>query len=468
MVLSSLIFIFLFLPIVLLIYYIVPKKFKNLILFISSLIFYAWGEPVYILLLIFSIILGYVSGTLIEKYQQKKSISKMILIISIAIYVIILGFFKYYPFLAQNINSIFNLNLSTEQLPLPIGISFFTFSAISYISDVYIKKIKHERNFITFGAYLSMFTQVTSGPIVKYKEIQEQLHDRKLDFQLIGDGSQIFIIGLVKKVVLANTIGLLWSSVQSTPIDNLSVLSSWIGIIAFTFQIYFDFSGYSDMARGLAKMLGFDITMNFNYPYISQNISEFWRRWHMSLGSWFREYIYIPLGGNRVSHLKWYRNLFVVWFLTGLWHGASWNFIIWGLYFGVFVTLEKVFILDLLKKLPRFVSHIYTLLVVVIGWVFFEFTDLAQGLSFIKKMFSFGSKNLIDNTALYMLQTNGLLFILLIIFSTPITKNIALKCKEKLNGFGAVAIPLLHTLLLILATAFLISQNFSSFFYFKF
>lgn len=468
MVLSSLIFIFIFLPIVLLVYYIVPGKLKNLILLISSLLFYAWGEPIYVIILVLSIIIGYISGTLIEKFRKNYILSKAIFITSIIIYVIILGTFKYYAFFAQNINSVFNLNLGTKQLPLPIGISFFTFSAISYISDVYLAKIHHEKNIINFGAYLSMFTQVTAGPIVKYREIQDQLHDRKLNFQLIGDGSQIFIIGLVKKVVLADTIALVWNSIKPTPVTELSVLSAWIGIIAFTFQIYFDFSGYSDMARGLAKMLGFDITINFNYPYISQNVSEFWRRWHISLGSWFREYIYIPLGGNRVPKIKWYRNLFIVWFLTGLWHGASWNFIMWGLYFGIFVTFEKMFILKILKKLPRFFSHLYTLLVVVIGWVFFEFTDFSHGINFIKKMFSFGNKNIIDNSALYILQTYGLLFILLIIFSTPIAKNTALKYREKLNCFGAVVIPLLNILLLVLSTAFIISQNFSSFFYFKF
>lgn len=334
MVFSSLIFLFMFLPLTLIIYYISPKVSRNFILFIVSLIFYAWGEPVYIVIMLFSTIFDYANGVLIDKYRNYKGIAKVIFINSIIVNLGILSFFKYYSFIIENINTLFNLNIQVEVLPLPVGISFYTFQTMSYVIDVYLGKVQAQRNIISFGTYVTMFPQLVAGPIVKYSDIDKQLQDRNVTLDRFGEGMELFIRGLALKVLLANNIGLLWTSIKTTPLSELTILTAWIGIIAFAFQIYFDFRGYSAMAQGLGKMFGFDFPENFNYPYISKSVTEFWRRWHISLGSWFREYVYIPLGGNRTGLFKQLRNLFIVWFLTGLWHGANWNFIIWGLYFG--------------------------------------------------------------------------------------------------------------------------------------
>ncbi|MGG0245736.1 MBOAT family O-acyltransferase, partial [Bacillus mycoides] len=387
MVFSSLIFLFIFLPLALIVYYVSPKVLRNLILFIISLIFYAWGEPVYIVIMIFSTIFDYINGILIDKYRNRKGIKKAIFINSIVINLGILGFFKYYGFVIENINTLFNLNIQVETLPLPVGISFYTFQTMSYVIDVYLGKVQAQKNIISFGTYVTMFPQLVAGPIVKYSDIDKQLQERKVTLDRFGEGMELFIRGLALKVLLANNIGLLWTSVKATSISELTILTAWIGIIAFAFQIYFDFRGYSAMAQGLGKMFGFDFPENFNYPYISKSVTEFWRRWHISLGSWFREYVYIPLGGNRTGLIKQLRNLLIVWFLTGLWHGANWNFIVWGLYFGLFVTLEKLFLFKWLKNQMSFIGHVYTLIIVLIGWVFFEFENLSVAMNFIGTMF---------------------------------------------------------------------------------
>lgn len=468
MVFSSLIFLFMFLPITLLLYYLSPKSWRNLILFIASLIFYAWGEPVYICIMIFSTVFDYFNGLLIEKYREKGKIAKLVFINSIVINLGILGFFKYYGFLVDNLNSLFNLKLAVKSLPLPVGISFYTFQTMSYVIDVYLGKVEVQKNIINFGTYVTMFPQLVAGPIVKYGDIAKQLYKRDESISKFGDGVEIFTRGLCKKVLLANNIGILWSSIKATSLNELSVLTAWLGIAAFTFQIYFDFSGYSDMAIGLGRMFGFELMKNFNYPYISKNVTEFWRRWHISLGSWFREYVYIPLGGNRCGNLKQYRNLFIVWFLTGLWHGASWNFVLWGIYFGIFVTLEKIFLKSFISKLPSFAAHLYTMLVVIVGWVFFEFDSIRTGFSFIKTMFGLGGNNLVDNTALYYISTNFILFIILILFSTPIPERVMRNIKKNLSMWKAVAIPLVYLVLIFISTAYLVNDTYNPFLYFRF
>lgn len=457
-----------FLPITLFMYYISPKPARNLVLFIVSLIFYAWGEPLYITIMLFSTVFDYINGLLIEKYRDRKNICKSVFINSIVINLAILCFFKYYGFVIDNINSLFDLHLTVKRLPLPVGISFYTFQTMSYVIDVYLKKVPVQKNIISFGTYVTMFPQLVAGPIVQYGDISKQLDNRKESFDMFGEGAEKFITGLSKKVLLANNIGLLWTTIKATPTNELTVLASWLGIIAFTFQIYFDFSGYSDMAIGLGKMFGFDLMKNFNYPYVSKTVTEFWRRWHISLGSWFREYVYIPLGGNRVGKLKQYRNLFVVWFLTGFWHGANWNFILWGLYFGFFVTIEKVFLIKWLKNTPKFIGHIYTLLVVVVGWVIFEFESIFQGANYIKTMFGIGTKGLYDNTAIYYLYTNIVLFIILAICSTPIPNRLIMYLKNKLNRIGTIAIPSAYTFLAFLSTAYLVNESYNPFLYFRF
>ena len=424
MVFSSIIFMFTFLPLSLLIYYVMPKGIKNFTLLLISLIFYAWGEPIYVLLMVLTIIFDYIMARLINKSRNKKIKCKIIFIFTLIVNILILGFFKYYGFLIDNINNIFNLSIQYRKLALPVGISFYTFQTLSYIVDVYLDKVKVQKNIISFALYVTMFPQLVAGPIVKYSDIDYQLDNRRESFNKFGYGVERFLRGLAKKVLLANNIGIIWTTVQGMDINHISVLTSWIGIIAYTFQIYFDFSGYSDMAIGLGKMFGFDFIENFNYPYISKSVTEFWRRWHISLGTWFREYIYIPLGGNRTSSLKHIRNLFVVWLLTGLWHGASWNFVVWGLYYGFILLMEKMVLNRVLIKLPNFIKHIYTMILVIIGWVFFGSTTLSVAIDYIKVMFGMAGNPLIDSDSLYYLYTNIKLFIILGICATPIVSII--------------------------------------------
>ena len=468
MVFSSLIFLFIFLPITLLVYYIVPRKFKNLALLIFSLIFYAWGEPVYIVIMLFSTVFDYTNGILISKYREDKNKARTILILSMVINLGILAFFKYYGFFIENINGIFNLSLTAKTLPLPVGISFYTFQTMSYTIDVYLNKIPVQKNIISFGAYVTMFPQLVAGPIVKYGEVAKQIDKRVETLDKFGEGAELFIVGLGKKVLLANNIGFLWTTIKAMPISDITVIGAWLGIIAFTFQIYFDFSGYSDMAIGLGKMLGFDFMQNFNYPYVSKSITEFWRRWHISLGSWFREYVYIPLGGNRVSTAKHLRNLFVVWFLTGLWHGASWNFIVWGLYFGVILVIEKNFLLKWLEKAPKFIANSYTMILVIIGWVFFDVETLKGALDYIKVMFGFGNNPMIDSMTMYYLEANIGLIIVLIICSTSIPTKIIKFIKKKYTTAKLFVVPVIYTIILIVAVAYLVNETYNPFLYFRF
>ncbi|QHW33911.1 MBOAT family protein [Paenibacillus rhizovicinus] len=468
MVFSSLIFLFQFLPAALLVYYLSPGRLRNVVLLITSLIFYAWGEPLYILLMMFATVFDYANGLLIEKYRSRKVIARTVLVGSLFGNLAILGFFKYAGFVIDNVNRLFHLHLQAADLPLPLGISFYTFQTMSYVIDVYRGKAQAQRNLITFGTFVAMFPQLVAGPIVKYADIAKQLLSRKMTLERFGSGAELFIRGLAKKVLLANNIGMLWTSVKEVPAEDLSVLSGWLGIAAFTLQIYFDFSGYSDMARGLARMLGFEFPANFHYPYVSRSVTEFWRRWHISLGSWFREYVYIPLGGNRMGIGKQLRNLFIVWFLTGFWHGASWNFIIWGLYFGVLVTVEKLFLLKWLQRLPRLASHCYTLLAVVIGWVWFEFDHLDAAWAFIGTMFSFSGHTWADRQALYDLSTNGYLLLLGAICATPLPSKWIARIEDGWRLAGSVLIPALYFVALALSTAYLVNESYNPFLYFRF
>ena len=367
MVFSSILFLFTFLPVALGLYYIAPKQIKNTVLLLVSLLFYAWGEPVYVFLMIFTIVFDYSIGIVME--NKSAIIRKRLFILTVTANLGVLFFFKYWGFLIETINQLFNLGISYTALPLPIGISFYTFHILSYFIDVYLKKVPVQKNIISFGLYITMFPQLMAGPIIRYPNIYQQLSERTVTQDQFGLGVERFIQGLGKKVLIANNIGYVWTMVQAMEITQISVLTAWIGILAFSFQIYFDFSGYSDMAIGLAKMFGFEFPENFNYPYLSKNVSDFWRRWHISLGMWFREYLYIPLGGNRVALPRFFINLCIVWFLTGLWHGASWNFVVWGLYYGLLLFIEKVFLKSLLEKTPPFLQHVYALIFIVIGWV---------------------------------------------------------------------------------------------------
>lgn len=378
MVFSSLTFLLMFLPAVLIVYFAVPRRGKNAVLFIFSLLFYAWGEPIYVCLMIFSTVLDYSCGRLVEKYRGTSK-QKIGLIISICVNLGLLFFFKYTDFFIGTVNGVFGTSIPQLNLPLPIGISFYTFQTMSYTIDVYRGDAKMQKNIISFGAYVSLFPQLIAGPIVRYQDIADQLDERTHSFDKFGDGAKRFVTGLGKKVLLANNIGLLWSTISATEAASLTTVGAWLGIIAFAFQIYFDFSGYSDMAIGLGKMFGFSFLENFNYPYISKSVTEFWRRWHMSLGTWFRDYVYIPLGGNRKGLPLQIRNIAVVWLLTGFWHGASWNFVLWGVFYGILLVCEKLFLLKWLKKVPSFVGHIYTMLTVLLGWVLFAFDDFGKG-----------------------------------------------------------------------------------------
>ena len=461
MVFSSLTFLLAFLPIVLFIYYLVPMRAKNIVLTIGSLVFYAWGEPVYIILMIYSILLNYRFGKLIDKSEKNR---KSLFIFTLIINVFILFFFKYYGFVVSVINQLFNINLVVREIPLPIGISFYTFQALSYIIDIYRKKFKPQNNLITFAAYITMFPQLIAGPIVRYEDLQEELVTRKLSLERLGYGCSRFLYGLCKKVIIANSIGALYDSAQLMG-NSASVLTGWIGAVSFTFQIYFDFSGYSDMAIGLGHMLGFSFNENFNEPYKAESITDFWRRWHISLGSWFREYVYIPLGGNRTGVAKHIRNIMIVWMLTGMWHGAGWNFIIWGLYYGILLILDK-YVLDKIKYFPKFIRRIITIIEIIVGWVIFSSDSVAKILTNLKIMFGFGGLGFVDINAVCLLRTNLVLLLVCLL--------LCMGCAKKLYKFienkkiAMILIPAVNTFLFLLCCMFLVTQSYNPFLYFQF
>ena len=475
MVFSSLIFLFLFLPLTLLVYYISNSKIKNLILLIASLIFYAWGEPVYVFLMLFSTVVDYIHGLKVERFiesgERKKALR--VVISSAVINLLVLCFFKYSDFLIENINTIFSLDIGLLNLPLPIGISFYTFQTMSYTIDIYRGDAKAQKSILDFGAYVALFPQLVAGPIVRYQTIATQINKREHSIEKFGDGVNRFVCGLAKKVILSNQLAVIADGVFSSNLSNVSILEAWLGIICYTLQIYFDFGGYSDMAIGLGKMFGFEFLENFNYPYISQTVSEFWRRWHISLGSWFRDYVYIPLGGSRVSKLKNYRNLFVVWFLTGMWHGASWTFIMWGLYFGAFIALEKAFLEKLLYKVPRVFRHIYLLLIVVIGWVFFRAENITQASEFLKVMFGAGPNVLTNSAFSVYLIDYWYILLAAIALSTPIVKIIkreVLKVNKKAleNEVAYLMHGLSLGIYMFVVITMLCSSSYNPFLYFRF
>ncbi|MGN1482064.1 MBOAT family O-acyltransferase [Porcipelethomonas sp.] len=463
MVFSSIVFIYFFLPVILLIYYAVPKQIKNIILLASGLLFYAWGEPVYVFLMLFTTAVDYTAGRIIDRFDANDKIRRAALITSLVINLGILFTFKYSGFAAGIIG------LKIKELPLPIGISFYTFQSMSYTIDMYMRKIKVQKNFINYAAYVTLFPQIVAGPIVRYEDVQNEINERKINGVMFGEGAEIFIRGLGKKVLLANNIGLLWTEIKSMDYSGISAVTAWLGILAFTFQIYYDFSGYSDMAVGLGKMLGFNFPENFRHPYISRSISEFWRRWHITLGSWFRSYVYIPLGGNRKGKAKTLRNLLIVWGLTGLWHGASWNFILWGIYFGVLIIIEKFFLGKYLEKINPFFSILYTFVLVVFGWVLFDTASLTDALYYFKAMFC-GNGTFIDSQALFQLKNYIVLFVLCVFFSGELPGKIIKKLKEKssVSKIIDVSAPFVQICIMLICTAYLVDASYNPFLYFRF
>lgn len=465
MVFSSIPFLFFFFVIFLITYYLVPKKIKNYVLLAFSLIFYAWGEPIYVFLLILSSYLGYYLTLKITKEKDKKKY----LIIAIIINILILGFFKYVDFLIQIINYLLRVDIAKLNLSLPIGISFFTFQIMSYIIDVYRDEVKAEKNFFDFLTYVSMFPQLIAGPIVRYETITSELHNRKVTFNSFSNGLIRFMRGLFKKVLLANNIGLLFTTITSLEPELMSTGLAILGVISFTLQIYFDFSGYSDMAIGMGKMLGFTYLENFNYPYIATSITDFWHRWHISLSTWFKDYLYIPLGGNRCGVLKNIRNILIVWMLTGLWHGASLNFVLWGLYYGIFLILEKFFLKKLIDRLPIYLRHIYTLIIVMFGWILFAITDFNALGSYLKVLFNIGNVDFVNKAFFYYFKNYFVILALGIIFSLPISTKVKdLIKKIKHPKLISVLIILIYLLLFLVTISYLVSDTYNPFLYFRF
>ena len=444
MVFSSILFLFRFLPLTLALYFLSPRGARNAVLFLVSLVFYAWGEPVYIVLMFFSTIVDYIHGRLVcyfkEKGQDKKA--RIAVASSMVINLGLLSVFKY-----------------TGLFPLPIGISFYTFQTMSYTIDVYRGDAKVQKNIISFGTYVAMFPQLIAGPIVQYKQVAKELDSREETISEFSEGIRLFLAGLGKKVLYANNIGLLWETISSRPAQELPALMAWLGIIAYAFQIYFDFSGYSDMARGLGKMFGFQFPDNFNYPYRSRSITEFWRRWHISLGTWFREYVYIPLGGNRKGLSVQIRNILIVWLLTGIWHGAGLNFLLWGLYYGGLLILEKCFLLKELEKLPKIAGHVYAMLAVLFGWVLFAFEQWEKGLAYLKAMLFMNGAGIVSAETGYLLLQNGVLLILLTLASVGAFKRLNEKLKKSC---------LWYLLIFVLSVAYLVDSSYNPFLYFRF
>lgn len=466
MLFSSIPFLYYFLPVVLILYFLAPKKLKNVVLLASSLVFYGWGEPEYVVLMIASIVIGYVSGLLIEAFNQKKA-AKVFLILSVVINLGFLGYFKYTDFFIDNFNAVTGLSVPLLRIALPIGISFYTFQILSYTVDVYRGDVPAQKNFINLAAYITMFPQLIAGPIVRYSHIAKELEHRTHSFENFSLGIRRFVLGLGKKILIANTLGELCDIFKAS--TDKAILFYWLYAVAFALHVYFDFSGYSDMAIGLGRIFGFTFAENFNYPYISKSATEFWRRWHMSLGTWFRDYVYIPMGGNRVSKTKWFFNIVVVWFLTGFWHGAAWNFIIWGLFFAVLLIAEKVFLLKYLQK-SRVISRVYTLVAVGISFVIFNAADMKEAFSYIGGMFGAGDIPLVSQEFFYYLKSFAVTLILGIIGATPVAKRVVQKAFEnnKLSKYIWILEPAGLVVLMAVMTAYLVDGSFNPFLYFRF
>lgn len=466
MVFSSTIFLCVYLPLVLLGYYICPKKGRNLFLLIVSLVFYAWGEPKYVFLMIFSILVNYIFGRLMDKNRGRQKRLKLMLVLSVVIDLGLLSVFKYTDFIITNVNAIFGSSFDLLKIALPIGISFYTFQAMSYTIDVYRNDVRVQKNLIDFGMYITMFPQLIAGPIVRYADVQDQLAERSVTTADFSEGVMRFVVGLGKKVLLANQMGAVWSEIYALGGD-VSALMAWTGAIAYTFQIYFDFSGYSDMAIGLGRMFGFKFPENFRYPYQSVSITDFWRRWHITLSTWFKEYLYIPLGGNRCGLARQALNLLIVWSLTGFWHGAGWNFVMWGLYYFVILFIEKLFLLKALDKLPKLFRHVYALLLIVIGWVIFASDDVGVLLPYLGSMF--GANGAVGGMDVYTLLTKAVLLIICCIASTELPKKLFLSATGAMNEKAAFTIKSVMTIaLLALSMILLIGDSYNPFLYFRF
>lgn len=473
MIFSSLLFLFRFLPAVLVLYYLAPRPLRNLVLLLCSLVFYAWGEPVYIILMIVSILVSYTGGILVDRFktQGKRRAARAALLGSSVVSLSLLGFFKYADFLIGTVDSLTGAGINLLKIALPIGISFYTFQTMSYTIDVYRGEAKVQKNLISFGAYVTMFPQLIAGPIVQYKTIDHQLRTRKETAAQFAYGIHRFMIGLGKKVLLANNAGALWDTVRSMEHTQIPVVMSWMGLAAYTFQLYFDFSAYSDMAIGLGHMFGFRFLENFNYPYISKSITEFWRRWHISLSTWFRDYVYIPLGGNRVGVWKHIRNILVVWMLTGIWHGASWNFVLWGLYYGVLLLIEKFVLGKYLKKLPGVFQHIYCMFFVMLGWNLFVFDDMSAGISFARALFGTYGAGFCSRETLYLLYNNAVLMVLLILGSTQVPARAGNWICAKLRGketLLTIVKNVFYVCIFLLSVAWLVDASYNPFLYFRF
>ncbi|MBD5137832.1 MAG: MBOAT family protein [Ruminococcus sp.] len=499
MVFSSLTFLYYFLPIILIVYIFLPNTAvvplprgrklvipaRNLLILLSGFFFYAWGEPFYVVIMLFSTLIDYTAGRLMAKFDDSPAKRRACLIVSVCMNVGLLAVFKYSDFLIDTINGIFRANitnpvilankaindvysfgLSESRVALPIGISFYTFQSMSYTIDLYLRNIKVQKSFVSFSSYVTLFPQIVAGPIVRYEDVAAELDERTVNINKISEGICKFVKGLAKKVLLANNIGIIWTQIKAMDYGEISAATAWIGILAFTFQIYFDFSGYSDMAVGLGKMLGFNFPKNFDHPYLSKSVSEFWRRWHITLGTWFREYVYIPLGGNRKGKGKTIRNLLIVWGLTGLWHGASWNFILWGLYFGVLIVIERLGWGNVLKKLPAAVSMLYTFLIAVFGWVLFDTDTLADAGRFIKAML--GANGLGDGTAAYYWTSNIVIFLLCIFASTNLFGKLTAFFRKKKRKLYAYITPAVTAVVLLLCTSYLVDATYNPFLYFRF
>lgn len=465
MVFSSITFLYSFLPILLIIYFLVPNKFKNLILLLFSLLFYFYGEPRYIIVLLFSCVFNYYYGKILEKASNKRK--KTLLIINILINFGILFYFKYFHFFLDNINTLFGTNLSWMNVIMPIGISFFTFQSTSYVIDIYKGEVKSAKNLLTFATYLALFPQLIAGPIVRYETVDEELEKRTHNFENFSKGVKRFIIGLSKKVLIANVLGEF--SKNLSLLASKTVLSYWLKAISDTFQIYFDFSGYSDMAIGLGLLFGFHFLENFNYPFIANSITNFWHRWHISLSSWFKDYVYIPLGGSRKGEIRRYINIFIVWMATGLWHGASWNFILWGLYFAILLIIEKMFLLKFLKK-HKIISHFYTMFLVIISFIIFNETTISSIILTLKSMFGLENLPFSNIETIYYLKNTWVILILASITSTPLLKNLRERCRKnkKLEKFISILEPIIYFGLLLIITAYIVDESFNPFLYFRF
>lgn len=469
MVFSSILFLFRFLPIFMVCYFLAPGRVKNWVIFLGSLIFYAWGEPVYVGLMLFSTVSDYIHGRLIDTKRGTLA-AKGLLVSSLVINLLLLGFFKYADFLIQSINAVTGAGIPLLELGLPIGISFYTFQTMSYTIDVYRGEAKAQKNLLDFAVFVTMFPQLIAGPIVKYRQIAERLHNRPFEIQGVGYGVGRFVTGLAKKVLLANNIGLLWNAIKEMDYGGISALTAWLGIMAFALQIYFDFSGYSDMAIGLGAIMGFEFPENFNYPYISRSITEFWRRWHISLSSWFREYVYIPLGGNRKGLPRQIVNILIVWMLTGIWHGAGWNFVLWGLWFAVFLIAEKLFWGRVLSKIPGVFGYVYCLMVVLVGWVIFELESVGAVGAYLGAML--GGNGLWDRQALYLGRENLVLLIIGMLAATPLATKAVRRIRESKERYAKVfyelAEKVVSVVLLLLAVAYVVDASYNPFLYFRF